>query len=87
VLFPSLTGRMTLNQLRIFEAVARHCHFTRAAEELYLSQPSVSVQVRELEKECGTFQLVRHPRKRLSRAAAAFHALLLAHRDAEQGVI
>jgi len=46
-------GRMTLNQLRIFEAVARHCHFTRAAEELYLSQPSVSVQVRELEKECG----------------------------------
>jgi len=34
-----------------------------------------------------TFQLVRHPRKRLSRAAAAFHSLLLAHRDAEQGVI
>ncbi len=34
-----------------------------------------------------TFQLVRHPRKLLSRAAAAFHALLLTHRDAEQGVI
>ena len=44
---------VTLNQLRIFEAVARHCHFTRASAELHLSQPSVSVQVRELEKECG----------------------------------
>ncbi len=44
---------MTLHQLRVFEAVARHCHVTRAAEELSLSQPSVSGQVRDLEKECG----------------------------------
>ena len=55
---------MTLHQLRVFEAVARHCHVTRAAEELSLSQPSVSGQVRDLEKECGV-PLFAHLGKRV----------------------
>lgn len=42
---------MTLEQLRIFLAVARHLHFTRAAEELYITQPAVSAAVNSLEKE------------------------------------
>jgi DNA-binding transcriptional LysR family regulator len=42
---------ITLTQLRAFEAVARHRHFTHAAEELQLAQPSVSYQVRELEHQ------------------------------------
>ena len=41
----------TLAQLRVFAAVARHRHFTRAAEALLIAQPSVSYQIRELERE------------------------------------
>ncbi len=41
---------VTLRQLQVFEAVARHLSYTRAAEELYLSQPAVSIQVRQLEE-------------------------------------
>jgi DNA-binding transcriptional LysR family regulator len=39
----------TLRQLRIFAAAARHQSFTRASEELHLSQPAVSMQIRQLE--------------------------------------
>ena len=41
----------TLAQLRAFAAVAHHRHFTRAAEALLVAQPSVSYQIRELERE------------------------------------
>ncbi|MDX1594389.1 MAG: LysR family transcriptional regulator [Gammaproteobacteria bacterium] len=41
---------VTLRQLRVFEAVARHLSFTRAAEELFLTQPAVSMQVKQLEQ-------------------------------------
>ena len=44
---------ITLHQLRVFEAVARNLSFTRAADELHLSQPTVSVQVRELARAVG----------------------------------
>lgn len=43
----------TLQQLRLFEAVARHGSVTRAAEEVHLTQPSVSMQVRALEDKIG----------------------------------
>jgi len=39
----------TLRQLRIFVAVAKHLSFARAAEEMHLSQPAVSMQIKELE--------------------------------------
>ncbi|BAY35123.1 LysR family transcriptional regulator (plasmid) [Nostoc carneum NIES-2107] len=42
---------MTLDQLRIFLAVAEHLHFTRAAEELYITQPAVSAAIQSLEQE------------------------------------
>ena len=45
--------RPTLHQLKIFETAARHCSYTRAAEELYLSQPSVSIQIKQLSKTIG----------------------------------
>lgn len=41
---------MTIHQLRVFLAVARHQSYSRAAEELHLTQPAVSAQVRELER-------------------------------------
>lgn len=44
---------MTLHQLRIFAAVARLGSFSRAAEELRISQPSVSIQVADLERALG----------------------------------
>jgi len=44
---------ITLRQLRVFEAVARHMNFSRAAEELHLSQPAVSTQVKELAAHVG----------------------------------
>lgn len=43
----------TLHQLKVFEAVARHSSFTRAAEELFLTQPTVSMQVKQLSKTVG----------------------------------
>jgi len=44
---------LTLRQLKVFDAVARHGSYTRAARELHLSQPAVSMQVRQLEEAAG----------------------------------
>jgi LysR family transcriptional regulator, low CO2-responsive transcriptional regulator len=43
----------TLRQLKVFEAVARLTSYSRAAEELHLTQPAVSTQVRKLEEHAG----------------------------------
>ncbi|MDX9768554.1 MAG: LysR substrate-binding domain-containing protein [Ectothiorhodospiraceae bacterium] len=45
--------RFSLRQLHIFEAVARHLSYTRAAEELHLTQPAVFAQVKQLEDSVG----------------------------------
>ncbi len=44
---------ITLRQLRIFETVAQRLSYTRASEELHLSQPAVSMQIRQLEDSVG----------------------------------
>ena len=44
---------VTLRQLRVFEAVGRLKNFTRASEELHLSQPAVSMQIKQLESNLG----------------------------------
>jgi DNA-binding transcriptional LysR family regulator len=51
-----------LRQLEYFVAVARHRHFTRAADELYLTQSALSQQVRRLEEELGIALLLRTSR-------------------------
>ncbi len=43
----------TLRQLSVFEAVARLGSFTRAAEELHMAQPTVSVQIKKLSESVG----------------------------------
>lgn len=43
----------TLRQLKVFESVARHLNFSRAAEELHLTQPAISTQVKTLEDHVG----------------------------------
>ena len=45
---------MDLRDLHVFLSVARHLNFTRAGEEVNLSQPSVSVRIRQLERDLGT---------------------------------
>jgi DNA-binding transcriptional LysR family regulator len=45
--------RLTLRQFRVFEAVARNLSFSKAAAELHLSQPAVSMQVKGIENILG----------------------------------
>ena len=44
---------LTFRQLQCFSAVARNLSFTRAAEEMHLTQPAVSMQIRQLEQQAG----------------------------------
>ncbi len=44
---------ITFRQLKVFESAARHLSYTRAAEELHLSQPGVSMQIKQLEDTVG----------------------------------
>ena len=44
---------VTFRQLKLLEAVARNSSFTRAAEEMFLTQPAVSTQIKQLEDEIG----------------------------------
>ena len=41
----------TLQQLKLFEAVTRNSSYTRAAEEMFLTQPAVSIQIKRLEEQ------------------------------------
>lgn len=54
---------MDVRQLRCVEAVARHRHFTRAAEELHVAQSALSHQVRRLEEELGIALFERTSRR------------------------
>ncbi|GGF76808.1 LysR family transcriptional regulator [Azorhizobium oxalatiphilum] len=54
---------LTLRQLRYFEALARHGHFRHAAEACGISQPALSMQIKELEQEVGTKLFERSARQ------------------------
>lgn len=45
--------KATLQQLRLFEAVASHGSYTRAAEAIHLTQPAISIQIKRLEETLG----------------------------------
>jgi len=54
---------LTLKQLDIFEAVARYRNYTRAAKSLFLTQPAVSMQIKQLEETIGLPLLERTGRQ------------------------
>ena len=54
---------LTLKQLRYFDALARHKHFGRAAETCSISQPALSLQIKELEAMFGTTLVERNARE------------------------
>ncbi|MDA0262865.1 MAG: LysR family transcriptional regulator [Chloroflexi bacterium] len=58
----SSTGQLNFHQLYIFQMVANHLSFSRAAEALEITQPAVSIQVQELEKFLGITLFHRRPR-------------------------
>ncbi len=65
---------VTLRQLRVFEAVARQLSFSRAAAELHLTQPAVSMQVKQLEQQAGLALFERLGKKIfLTEAGAELH--------------
>ena len=47
-------NNLTLKQMRYFEALARHGHFGRAADVCAISQPALSMQIKDLEGSLGT---------------------------------
>jgi LysR family transcriptional regulator, low CO2-responsive transcriptional regulator len=66
---------INLHQLHIFRAVAQHQSFSRAALDLYLSQPGVSQQVKALERNLGLPLLEKNGRRiRLTEAGAELYA-------------
>ena len=54
---------VTLRQLRYFDALARHGHFGRAAEACSISQPALSMQIKEMEEALGGMLLERSARQ------------------------
>ena len=82
---------MDCRDLEVFLAVARHLNFTRAGEEVHLSQPSISVRIRVLQDELGV-KLFEQLGKRIALTEAGQvlerHArrVLLALGDAQQAI-
>lgn len=74
---------VTLRQLKVFEAVANHLSFSRAAEELHLTQPAVSMQVQSLAEQAGV-PLFEQMGKRIYLTAAGEELLRHARRIGQQ---
>ncbi len=52
---------ITLRQLRYLQALTQHRHFGRAAEACAVTQPALSMQIRDLEKQLGVELVERRP--------------------------
>ncbi len=66
-------NNLTLKHFRYFEALARHRHFGRAAEDCAISQPALSLQIKDLEQSLGAELFERSPRQiRLTRFGEEF---------------
>lgn len=66
---------MTLQQMIYFREVAKTCHFTRAAENLFVSQSSLSHAIQEMESEIGAPLFLRKNGKKISLTKYGEHFL------------
>jgi len=74
---------ITIRQFKIFEAVAQQLSYTRAAELLHLSQPAVSMQIKQLEAEVG-MALIERLGKKLFLTEAGQELLVYARNISQQ---
>src|SRR6056297_2655722 len=70
--------RLTLRQLEILEAVARHGSFSRASKDVHLTQPAVSMQIKQLEESLG-LSLFEHVGKKIHLTEAGRETLATSH--------
>ena len=70
---------LTLRQIRIFLSASKHLSFTRAAEELHISAPAISLQIKEMEEDIGVTLFTRENRK-VALTSAGEYFLLYARR-------
>jgi LysR family transcriptional regulator, low CO2-responsive transcriptional regulator len=70
---------LTLRQIRIFLSAAKHNSFTRAAEELHISAPAISMQIKEMEDDMGVTLFVRE-NKKIALTTAGEYFLVYARR-------
>ncbi|KPA21471.1 Hydrogen peroxide-inducible genes activator [Shimia sp. SK013] len=70
-------NNLTLRQLRYFDALAEHGHFGRAADACSVSQPALSVQIKDLEESLGA-PLIERTTRRLRLTAFGEDALIRA---------
>jgi len=65
---------VTIRQLKVFDSVARHLSYTKAADDLHLTQPAVSMQIKQLERavDLPLFEVLGK-KVHLTQAGEAFH--------------
>ena len=74
---------MDMRELRYFIAVFEECNLTAAAKRSFVSQPSISVAIADLEQELGTTLFIRH-KKGVTPTASADDLYPLARRLVER---
>jgi LysR family transcriptional regulator, low CO2-responsive transcriptional regulator len=74
---------ITIRQLKVFSEVARHKTLTLAAKHLHLTQPAVSMQIKQLEESVGAALLSKQGR-RIQLTDAGEEMLLLSHNVLQQ---
>ncbi|MES2013334.1 MAG: LysR family transcriptional regulator [Pseudomonadota bacterium] len=70
---------LTLRQIRIFLSANKHMSFSRAAEELHITAPAVSLQIKEMEEDMGV-SLFRRENRKVELTSAGEYFLLYARR-------